>query len=116
MQLPERIPPSQPPAVVHQSKCNDLQKAGRDAPEVQQIDLGQTAGTFRFDYETFDVKDQITITQGEMTLFNSGCVGEKRTVHIQFNAYTSVIEVRVNPNYSGSSGTSWNFRVHCQGY
>lgn len=103
-------------AVVHQSRCNDMQKAGGDAPEVHQIDLGQTSGMFRFDYETFDVKDQIIITQGGVTIFNTGCVGEKRSVQVGFSGYTTVIEVRVNPNCAGSSSTAWNFTVHCPGY
>jgi hypothetical protein len=114
--LPGNIPASQQPAVVHQSRCNDTQKAGGDAPEIHQIDLGMTSGIFRFDYQTFDVKDQIIISQGGMTIFNSGCVGESRSVQVQFSGYTSVIEVRVNPNCSGSSGTAWNFTVHCPGY
>ncbi len=110
------VPPNQQPPVVHQSRCNDTQKAGGDAPEVHQIDLGMTSGVFRFDYQTFDVKDQIIITQGGMTIFNTGCVGESRSVQVQFNGYTTMIEVRVNPNCAGSSGTAWNFTVHCPGY
>ncbi len=109
-------PANQQPAVVHQSRCNDTQKAGGDAPEVHRIDLGMTSGVFRFDYQTFDVKDQIIISQGGRTIFNSGCVGESRSVQVQFSGFTSVIEVRVNPNCSGSSGTAWNFTVHCPGY
>lgn len=110
---PGNIPASQQPAVVHQSRCNDTQKAGGDAPEVHQIDLGVTSGVFRFDYQTFDVKDQIIVSQGGMTIFNSGCVGESRSVQVQFSGYTSVIEVRVNPNCAGSTSTAWNFTVHC---
>ncbi|MFZ2286238.1 MAG: carboxypeptidase-like regulatory domain-containing protein [Bacteroidales bacterium] len=113
---PGNMPPNQQPPVVHQSRCNDTQKAGGDAPEVHQIDLGMTSGVFRFDYQTFDVKDQIIITQGGMTIFNTGCVGENRSVQVQFNGYTTMIEVRVNPNCAGSSGTAWNFTVHCPGY
>lgn len=106
-------PASQQPPVVHQSRCNDTQKAGGDAPEVHQIDLGVTSGVFKFDYQTFDVKDQIIISQGGRTIFNTGCVGESRSVQVQFSGYTTMIEVRVNPNCGGSSGTAWNFTVHC---
>ncbi len=113
---PGNVPANQQPPVVHQSRCNDTQKAGGDAPEVHQIDLGVTSGVFRFDYQTYDVKDQIIISQGGRTIFNSGCVGEGRSVQVQFSGYTSVIEVRVNPNCAGSSGTAWNFTVHCPGY
>jgi len=108
-------PANQQP-IVHQSRCNDTQKAGANQPEVHQIDLGQMSGSFQFDYQTFDVKDQIIITQGGMTIFNSGCVGETRSVRVPFSGYTSVIEVRVNPNCAGSSSTAWNFKVHCPAY
>ncbi len=110
---PGNVPSSLQSPVVRQSRCNDTQKAGGDAPEVHQIDLGITSGSFRFDYQTFSVKDQIVVSQGGVVLFNSGCVGETRSVQIQFNGYTSVIEVRVNPNCSGSNNTAWNFTVHC---
>ncbi len=113
---PGNMPASQQPAVVHQSRCNDTQKAGGDAPEVHQIDLGVTSGVFRFDYQTFDVKDQIIISQGGMTIFNTGCVGESRSVQVQFDGYTTMIEVRVNPNCAGSTSTAWNFTVHCPAY
>lgn len=109
-------PANQQPPVVHQSRCNDTQKAGGNAPEVHRIDLGVTSGTFRFDYQTFDIKDQIIISQGGMTIFNTGCVGESRSVQVQFSGYTTMIEVRVNPNCAGSSGTAWNFTVHCPAY
>ena len=110
---PGNTPANQQPAVVRQSRCNDTQKAGGDAPEVHQIDLGVTSGVFLFDYQTFDVKDQIIISQGGRTIFNTGCVGESRSVQVQFGGYTTMIEVRVNPNCEGSSGTAWNFTVHC---
>ncbi len=99
--------------VVHQSNCNDKQEAGGDAPEVHNINLGQSFGTFVFDYETFDVKDQIIVTQGGQTIFNTGCVGADGSVPLNLNGSSSTITVRVNPNCDGTSGTSWNFTVHC---
>ena len=103
---------SQPP-IVHQSNCNDKYEQGSDQPEVHQIDLGQNTGNFLFEYDTYSVKDQIIISQGGRTIFNSGCVGESNRINLNFNGYTSVINVRVNPNCDGTSGTSWKFTVHC---
>ena len=100
-------------AVVHQSNCNDKQEAGGDAPEVHNINLGQSFGTFVFDYETYSVKDQIVVSQGGQTIFNSGCVGESKSVTLQLSGFSSTISVRVNPNCDGTSGTKWNFTVHC---
>ena len=100
-------------AVVHQSNCNDKQEAGGDAPEVHNINLGQSFGTFVFDYETYSVKDQIIVTQGGRTIFNSGCVGESKSVTLKLSGFSSIISVRVNPNCDGTTGTQWNFTVHC---
>ena len=99
--------------VVHQSNCNDKQEAGGDAPEVHNINLGQSFGTFVFDYETYDVKDQIIVIQGGQTIFNTGCVGANGSVPLNLNGRSSTITVRVNPNCDGTSSTQWNFTVHC---
>ena len=48
-----------------------------------------------------------------MTIFSSGYVSESRLVQVQFGGYTTMIEVRVNPNCEGSTGTACNFTVHC---
>jgi hypothetical protein len=105
---------SQPP-VMHQSNCNDQQQAGGDAPEVHTIDLGQTFGTFVFDYEVYTVKDQIIVTQSGRTIFDSGCISGSNSVALNLNGFSSQVTVRVNPNCDGSSGTQWNFTVHCPG-
>ncbi len=106
--------PTQQP-IVHQSNCNDKQEAGGNAPEVHNINLGQSFGTFVFDYETYDIKDQIVVIQGGQTIFNTGCVGANGSVPLNLNGRSSIITVRVNPNCDGTSGTSWNFTVHCPG-
>lgn len=99
--------------VQHQSNCNDQQQSGGNAPEVHNIDLGQSFGSFIFDYDTESIKDQIIITNGGRTIFNTGCVGERKA-GIKLNISGSpTISVRVNPNCDGSNGTSWSFTVHC---
>ena len=101
--------------VVHQSNCNAQQEAGGDAPEIHNINLGQAFGAFVFEYDTYDIKDQIIITQGGRTILNTGCVGEDSSVTLNLNGSSSTISVRVNPNCDGTSGTSWKFKVHCPG-
>ena len=103
------------PAVMHQSNCNDQQQAGGDAPEVHTIDLGQTFGSFVFDYQVYTVKDQIIVTQSGRTIFDSGCTSGSNSVALNLNGFSSQVTVRVNPNCDGSSGTQWNFTVHCPG-
>ncbi len=108
------VNPSSQPPVLHQSNCNDQQQAGGDAPEIHTINLGQTFGTFQFDYNVYTVKDQIIITQGGTTIFNSGCISGSKSVMLNLSGFGNQISVRVNPNCDGNtSGTQWNFTVHC---
>ncbi len=107
------LPQSMKPPVHHQSKCNDQQQAGGDAPEEHTIDLGQSFGSFMFDYNTVSQKDQIIVTNGGVTIFNSGCVGESKSIRLELRGYSPTITVRVNPNCEGGSGTQWYFTVHC---
>ncbi|MEN8118675.1 MAG: hypothetical protein ABFS16_16950, partial [Bacteroidota bacterium] len=95
--------------VRHQSNCNDQQQAGANTPEEHTIDLGQSFGSFMFDYQTFTEEDQIIITNGGRTIFNSGCVGEKKSVRLNLSGFSPVITVRVNPNCDGGTSTQWNF-------
>lgn len=105
---------AQQQAVTHNSNCNDRQQAGGDAPEIHNINLGQSFGSFRFDYNMFTVKDQVIITQGGQTIYNSGCVSFTNSLQINLNGMGNQISVRVNPNCAGSSSsTEWNFTVHC---
>ncbi len=99
--------------VMHQSNCNDQQQQGGDAPEVHVIDLGQSFGTFVFDYDVYDVKDQIIVTQSGRTIYNSGCVSGAKSIRLNLNGYNSQISVRVNPNCEGTTSTGWTFTVHC---
>jgi hypothetical protein len=107
------IPQSMQPAVQHQSNCNDQQQAGGDPPEEHTIDLGQSYGSFMFDYNTVNQEDQIIVTNGGRTIFNSGCVGESKSVRLNLTGFSPTITVRVNPNCNGGSGTQWYFTVHC---
>ncbi len=97
----------------HYSNCNDKQEAGANKAESHTIDLGQSSGSFMFDYNTKTVKDQIIITQDGNIIFDSGCVGERKSVRLRLSGYSTSITVRVNPNCDGSSSTAWNFTVHC---
>jgi len=100
--------------VRHQSNCNDQQQAGGDAAEVHTIDLGQSSGSFVFDYNVYSVKDQIIVAQGNRTIYNTGCVSGSKSVTLKLSGYGNRVTVRVNPNCSSStSGTKWNFTVHC---
>jgi hypothetical protein len=110
---PGNIGQNQQP-VMHQSNCNDQQQAGGDAPEVHYINLGQSMGTFTFDYNVYSVKDQIIITQGGATIFNSGCVSGSNSLSLNLTGFGNQITVQVHPNCEGNTtDTKWDFTVHC---
>lgn len=93
--------------------CSTQQVAGADTPETRVIDLGKTSGTFKFDYETYSQKDNITVTYAGATLFSTGCVGANGSQNITFSGSSTFVTVSVQPNCAGGSGTAWNFKVYC---
>uniref|UniRef100_UPI0040574B69 hypothetical protein n=1 Tax=Candidatus Electronema sp. TaxID=2698783 RepID=UPI0040574B69 len=89
------------------------QEAGGDTPETNSYNMGKNSGSFQFDYETYSIKDRIIIKHDNLQIFDTGCVGESSTVTINFAGSSPVISVEVIPNCDGSSGTDWNYTVHC---
>ncbi len=89
------------------------QEAGKDTPEIHSYNMETNSGSFQFDYETYSIKDRIIIKHDNLQIFDTGCVGESRTVTINFSGSSPVISVEVIPNCGGSSGTDWTYTVHC---
>jgi hypothetical protein len=103
------------PPVVHHGVCNDVRKAGSNAPERHVIDLGSGGKSFLFEFETYSEEDMITVSQGSSVLFSSGCVGTKgrRAVQLKKGLFDSEITVDVRPNCKDGTHTQWEFVVHC---
>lgn len=101
------------PAETQYAACNTTQVAGADTPETRTIQMGQAAGTFRFDYETFSQRDQILVKYQGATLFDTGCVGANGTQNLTYSGTATTVTVEVIPNCAGGSGTAWNFTVFC---
>ncbi|GEM_PF-6074155 len=93
--------------------CGQVTQAGGDTPETHTHELGMTKGTVTFDYNTYYIKDQIIVYYDGTVLFDSGCVGEKKSVDLHFEGSSHTLTVKVNPNCSGSSGTAWRYTLHC---
>jgi len=98
--------------------CDGQQVAGADTPVSRRYDMGSTSATFTFDYDTYTIKDRITVWNGATRVFDTGCVGASGSVSISYSSSSSSIRVDVEPNCdctssSGCSGTAWNFKVHC---
>eukprot|EP00597_Dinobryon_sp_UTEXLB2267_P003083 CAMPEP_0170069836 /NCGR_PEP_ID=MMETSP0019_2-20121128/8359_1 /TAXON_ID=98059 /ORGANISM="Dinobryon sp., Strain UTEXLB2267" /LENGTH=540 /DNA_ID=CAMNT_0010277975 /DNA_START=1006 /DNA_END=2625 /DNA_ORIENTATION=+ len=99
--------------------CNNGEVAGADTPVTRFFTMGATLQKFTFSYQTFTVRDQIRVFNGNNLIFDSGCVGEMATKTLTMNDPKSkVIRVSVNPNCGCGdpvicTGTLWNFQVKC---
>jgi len=98
-----------------QKPCGTYVEEGGDAPEEHWIDLGRPSGVFWFDYETYHQEDRITIWYEGKKKFDSGCVGTNgnRSTQVMYSGSSTKVEVIVEPNCAGGSGTKWKFVVSC---
>lgn len=95
-------------------QCNEQQIAGGDIADQRNIEMGQNAGSFNFAYQTFSIRDQITVSYEGNQLFDTGCVGAANSVSLTFSGSSSQIRVEVIPNCDGdTSGTAWNYTASC---
>lgn len=95
------------------AQCSATQNAGGDVPDTRTIELGKTAGSFVFSYETYSQQDQILVRYMGSTLFDTGCVGASGSKTLSYAGASSQITVQVIPNCKGGSGTAWNYTVSC---
>lgn len=95
------------------AQCSSTQNAGGDTPDTRTIELGKSAGTFDFSYDTYWQEDQILVKYEGATLFDTGCVGAYATKALTYSGSSKQITVQVIPNCKGGSGTAWNYTVAC---
>lgn len=95
--------------------CNGGPTTGNStAPPAFPIELGQRSGTFRFYYETRKARDRVQVRYEGVELFDSGCVGETRTVALRYGpGQATHVDVVLTPNCGGTAMTSWLFEVGC---
>ena len=95
--------------------CGTHIEEGGDAAETHQIELGQSSGVFWFDYDTYDQEDQISIWYEGKMIKDFGCVGTNgtRSTQVLYSGSSTKVEVRVNPNCFGGTGTKWTFTLYC---
>jgi len=85
-----------------------------EVPSAFPVELGRNDGTFTFRYETRDAKDRVQVFYEGQQLFDSGCVGETRSVELRYGpGASSQVDVVMQPNCGGTSMTSWLFEVGC---
>lgn len=89
-------------------------EGGSDVPPTFPIEMGRNEGAFQFDYETRNAKDRVEVFYEGALLFDSGCVGESRSVPLTYGPGTAThIDVVISPNCAGTPMTSWRFEVGC---
>lgn len=93
--------------------CNSQQVAGADAPELRTIELGRTSGSFVFQFDTFFQQDRMAVVYQGSVLFDTGCVGASGARTLTYSGSSSQVNVAVQPNCAGGSGTRWEFTVNC---
>lgn len=95
--------------------CNSQQVAGGNQPETRVIEMGRTAGTFSFIYDTQSIPDRMVVSSGGRTLFDTGCIGTNgsRMQNITYSGSSTTVSVAVTPNCLGSGSTVWSFTVTC---
>jgi hypothetical protein len=106
---PGMAPPTNPPVV----QCSTTQVAGGDTPDTRQVELAKTSGTFRFDFDTQTVQDQIIVSYEGRTLLNTGCVGTSASQQLSYTGNTTRVSVQVIPNCAGGTNTSWGWTAYC---
>lgn len=107
--------PSDSPCATTCQTCDGQQVAGTDTPVTRRYNLGTTKATVSFVYETYSVKDRITVVYQDQIVFDSGCIGtngERRT-NISYSGNSNELRVDVEPNCKGTTGTAWYFTLGC---
>ena len=99
----------------HVEMCDSGPSFGNnEVPAAFVVEMSRNSGTFTFDFETRNAKDRVQVRYEGNELFDSGCVGESRSVELTYGpGRSSEIEVVLTPNCSGTKMTSWQFEVGC---
>lgn len=110
---------SLPNLTISKLSCTDsTYVSGADQGVTKYIDVGSNEGSIPFMYETYRIRDRITVFHGSEMIYDSGCVGEQRNMQLSLRpdvTRSSTIRVTVEPNCAGTTGTLWNFRIGCAG-
>jgi hypothetical protein len=88
--------------------------SGSNVPTAHLVSVNRTAGTVSFNYDSAATyRDRFLVYSGGTLLFDSGCVLGSYTIPLTFSSNNSQVRVVTMPNCTGTSGTSFNWRVSC---
>ncbi len=94
-------------------ECETTAYAGSNKSEKFIVEIGNSQGAFDLSYQAYTAKDQIVIKYEDNVIYDTGCVGGKETVSVNYSGNSSEVTVEVFPNCDGTSSTKWNFTVGC---
>ncbi len=89
------------------------QAGGDDDGGTFHFELGKSSGSFAFNWETFVIRDRISVSYEGQTLFDSGCVGASGAELLDFAGSDTFVSVTVQPDCAGETGTAWDFSLAC---
>lgn len=93
--------------------CDGQQMAGGDQPKSVRFYMGTSRSNVSFAYETYTIKDDITVWYGDSIIFDTGCVGAHGIQTLKFSGSTKELRVDVHPNCAFTVGTQWWFTLGC---
>ncbi|UJR16957.1 hypothetical protein I4U23_003855 [Adineta vaga] len=81
------------------AQCDGNQVAGADTPVSRRYNLGRKYSQFKFQYETYSIRDRIKVWNDIELLFDSGCVGTQgdKSTYLTLSNKNN-IRVDVEPN------------------
>lgn len=103
------VPQNEPVTIA----CNTTTKAGSNPPQTIIVNVGRNAGTAHFQFQMFDVPDQMTVMYGGQTLADTGCVSHTGNIALALSGASEQVTIAVNPACRKSEQTQWNFTLSC---
>jgi hypothetical protein len=99
--------------IVMHHDCPLLQEAGGDNPETHIVEMFQSSGKFNVGWQTYTIKDRITVEYEGQVIMDTGCVGEYNSTLLEIDGESTEITVKIYPNCAGETNTAWEIEVDC---
>ena len=96
--------------------CTYETVSGQDTPVSRQFYMGKSMANITFQYQTYGVKDRITVVYENNIIFDSDCVSsvEIKSLTVTFSGQSAEIRIDVEPNCDGTLAyADWKFTIGC---
>ncbi|PPA90138.1 hypothetical protein C4A77_25300, partial [Brevibacillus laterosporus] len=106
-------PPPPPPPPPNTQKCGKLAESGGGQRTEKYHELGSNGGNVVIDYDMYGVPDRMDVFyQDNLVASTYGEVSNKGSLSFQYNPFGGITQIKVVVS-SSSSGTQWEYLVHC---